>query len=256
MRSKVESEYLTFGKAVHKYAERRSKGFDHAHALMFAMEEYKGEKVPQLIQACSAMPPALVSPLVDETGPFVERKFKIYWYSVTYLGKQYDIYVCGTLDVVGMTSEALRIQDYKTARKYRADEVFADYRTSVQMAFYPWVLWRFGYSILPMLAANMAHECKMFIQICAVFLSWNPVQWRPGPITQAWPHELEAFENQLKHHIETQLIPAHVNPTDNGRINDTCNKCDFRSICYADTITGAEWARAQFEIVPYNPLKW
>ena len=131
MRSKTESEYLTFGKAVHKYAERRSKGFDHGHALMFAMEEYKGEKTPQLIMACTAMPPALVTPLTDESGPFVERKFKIYWYSITYKGVQYDIYVCGTLDVLGQTAEALRITDYKTARKYKAEEVFADYRTSV-----------------------------------------------------------------------------------------------------------------------------
>jgi len=252
------SEYLTFGKAVHRYAELRLKGTAAPQAMAHAIGEYTGGFQDKLALACVHMPPDLDKPYIDSSGrPYLELKFKLYWQSLIHHGTQYDIYVCGTFDKVGMFSDGtVRITDYKTTRIYSPAQVFASYRVSVQMTFYLWVAQRFGYEIFDLPIANATHNCRMMLNICGVFVSHPQPTWKYGPPIQITLPELERFEALLQRELASTILPAWHSPAQNGRINDTCSDCDFRGVCFATSETQEQQEIAAFKQVPYDPSTW
>ena len=251
-------EYLTFGKAVHQYAEDRGSGMSTAVALANAMELYTGKFGAKLAQACASMPPDLDQPYTEPGGrKYLELKFKVYWMSIVYKGVQYDIYVCGTFDKVSIFSDnTVRLTDYKTSRKYSPADVFAAYRVSVQMTFYLWVAQKFGYAIFDMPVANACYNCQMLLQICGVFISHPTPLWKYGPPIQVRLPELQEFEQLLLAEIHNTILPAWAEPRRNGRINDTCDGCEFTALCFASSETQYNAELASFKHEPYDPSLW
>lgn len=251
-------EYLTFGKAIHKFAETRQSGMSTPVAMAEAMAEYTGKFSDKLALACAHMPPDLENPYVEPGGRrYLELKFKIYWKSIVYEGVQFDIYICGTFDKVSMFSDGtVRITDYKTTRKYSPADVFASYRVSVQMTFYLWVAQRFSYAIFDMPVANACHDCRMMLNICGVFVSHPQPTWKYGPPIQISLPELDHFERLLDAEVMSTLLPAHLNARQNGRINDTCDGCEFKGLCFATNETQYNQELAAFKHEPYDPSLW
>ena len=247
-------EALVFGKAVHKYAEHMLKGGEPAAGLNLAMGAYSGLDTARLAKACMAMPSHLVTPYVFEGKPYVEHKFKVYWRSVVYHEVQYDIYVCGTFDAVSMYSDgAIEITDWKTSRKWKRQDVFAGYRVSVQMRFYLWAAWRFAHSIFDMTVANQTHRANVFLRIGAVMLSAQPPTWVMGTPIMMAAADLQAFEDLLSEHLAQVVLPAWHNPQPTGMLNNTCEKCEFVNMCFAENDVAREQARQQLKLVPYDP---
>jgi len=254
LQSTESHEALLFGKAVHRFAEHMLNGGDPGAGLQVACASYTGNDTARLAKACMAMPAHIVTPYRHEAKAYVEHKFKVYWRSVVYEGTQYDIYVCGTMDVVSMYADgAVEITDWKTSRKWKRQEIFADYRVSVQMRFYLWAAWRFAYDIFDITVANQTQRANVFLRIGAVLLSATPPVWVMGTPIMMAATELQAFEGLLSEHIAQVILPAWHNPQPTGMLNDTCNKCDFVNLCFAENDTAHEQARQQFKVVPYDP---
>ena len=258
-----DNEFTMFGNAVHYYAEDRLRGHDHSHAFRRAITYYGDRpELPKLVAALGTMPPAatFVPPYNDpERGLYVEHKFRIYWRTIVADGTAYNIWICGTMDVVSFTADGMvRIVDWKTARKRDPDEIFAEYAISTQFQFYLWVAQRFAFELFPLPLANAAHDYKLFLQPCVILLSWTPVQWRLGPALQTWPAKLAEFEQTLLSHIYDTIIPAHdpARATPDGLVRNACSggyKCRYAGICHASTPEAADWARARFGTRAYDP---
>ena len=251
-------EALTFGKAVHKYAERRSLGDDHIAAYTRALETYQGPNHAQLSNTCSTMPIQSLPVYIDASGHiYAEHKFKIFWKSIIYNGTQYNIWVVGTLDLVTLFSHGvLRINDYKTTRKWKAAEVFASYAASVQMMFYVWAARKFAHHIFDITAGNIAHMGHIFMQITAIFIGKTPVIWQAGSPIQYSMDQLNAFEETLNHHITHNIIPAWAHPQKTGMVNDTCDGCPFTEHCFAATPEAAASALHRMKQQKYDPTTW
>lgn len=257
-----QREVLIFGKAVHKYAEMRANGADIPAALIAANAMYQGPNGGLLSNACAMMPATGLTPYVEPGGrKYVELKFKVYWQTITHAGHQFNIFVCGTFDLVTMFSDgAVQIVDFKTSRKYKMADVFADYMVDVQMAFYPWVAARFGAEIFDITVANQTHQGNVFLRICAVMLAHNPVVWKMGPPIMMGPDKLDEFERLLQWHIRDFILPSWLDPQPTGKLNNTCTRgeragacCDYVPICFAENSLAAEQARAGFAVVKYDP---
>lgn len=252
-------EVLIFGKAVHRYTECRSRGTGPAAAMAHALAEYEGGLYPEkLALACAARPPDDFVPYRDAGGrEYVELKFKVYWRSIFYNGVQYDIYVCGTMDLVSMLADgSVLIRDYKTTRRRNPAEVFADYGTSVQMYFYLWVAQRFGYSIFDMTVANAAYNCRIMLQVCGVFLSATTPFWKHGPFISIDLPRLNHFESVLDHTISHTILPAWDTPVATGRVNDTCSGCEFVNSCFAPSSEQGDQILSQYKRTTYDPSTW
>jgi hypothetical protein len=265
LQNRESAEALTFGKAVHRYAEMRHKGADHGPALIGAFALYTGPNTGLLSTACMNMPARDIIPYVDPAGKVhSEIYFQVYWQSIVAGDRQFDIFVCGTFDVVTMFADgAVQLVDYKTTRKYKTADVFADYAVSVQMQFYLWAAWRFGFDIFDLTIANQTTRGNVFLRICAVLLTATPPAWRMGsPITKSIA-ELQQFEVYLNAYLRDQIIPAWLDPAPTGMLNDTCNRgdrpgaiCDFAGACYAENTTAKNQALEAFTKKPYDPAKF
>ncbi len=253
LRSLEEAEALNFGKAVHRFAEATLNGSATPVALGLAQAEYKGADLARLVSACMTMPAGIATPYKD----YVERKFHVYWRSVVYNETQYDIYVCGTMDVVTMFSDgAIQIIDWKTTRRWLQRDVFATYRVSVQMKFYLWAAVKFGPAIFDIAVANETRRGNVFLRIGAVMLSAKPPTWVMSAPIQFTLNELEEFEARLSEHIAQVILPAWDNPQPTGMLNETCDGCDFVPLCFAPNELSREQARSNFKIVPYDPANF
>ncbi len=251
-------EELTFGKAVHKYAERRGHGDDHLLAITQACQSYTGSNMGLLSKACTNMPPEYLPVYVQSDGTkYIERKFKVFWQSIVYNEVQYDIYVVGTFDRVHMTSQGIvQIKDFKTTRRFKEEEVFAGYACSVQMQYYAWVAHTFAYHIFDMNVANAAHLGHIMVRIQGVFLSRDPVVWKEGSPIQYSLDQLKRFGNELNIYLHNYILPSWDQPLRNGILNDTCGHCPFRAHCYAATPELAETAMLNMKQVQYDPTSW
>lgn len=253
LRTTNEHEALNFGKAVHRFAESILTGSEITVALGHAQTEYRGQDLAKLIQACMAMPAGIATPYKD----YVEHKFHVYWRNVVYNDVQYDIYVCGTMDVVTMFSDgAIQIVDWKTTRRWKQSEVFATYRVSVQMKFYLWAAIKFGPAIFDMSVANETRRGNVFLRIGAVMLSAKPPTWVMSPPIQFTLDELDEFEARLSEHLAQVILPAWDNPQPTGMLNETCDGCDFIPLCFAPNELSREQARAGYKVVPYDPANF
>lgn len=264
--SRTGKEALVFGKAVHRYAETVLKGSPPAIAMQAALAAYSGVDQHLLASACLAMPNELVKPHRDEVGPFVEKQFFFYWRSVVHEPSktQFNIYLCGTIDVlVRYADGAIEVIDWKTTRKYKWDEVFNNYRISVQMRFYLWVLYKFGHNILPLDLANACSAGHLFLRIGAVFVASKPPLWKFGSPLQLSSEQLNAFGEQLETYVHSDLIPAWLDDSPTGMLNDTCHRgelpgqvCEFAGMCHAGNDAEFNQARAGFDVVEYDPRKF
>lgn len=253
LRSLDEAEALNFGKAVHSYAEHMLTGGTSAAALGMAQAEYKGADLARLVQACMAMPANIATPYQN----YVEHKFNVYWHTVVLNDVQYDIYVCGTMDVVTMFSDgAIQIVDWKTTRRWKQAEVFATYRVSVQMKFYLWAAVKFGPAIFDMTIANETRRGNVFLRIGAVMLSAKPPTWVMSPPIQFSLAELDEFEARLSEHLAQVILPAWDNPQPTGMLNETCDGCDFVPLCFAPNDLSYEQALGNFKKVKYDPANF
>jgi hypothetical protein len=255
LQSVEEADVLTFGKAIHRYAEQRSKGMSAINALQEVMRDYPVINGGLLADACTSMPPPNIPHYVDRDNiPYLEHYFKVFWQSRVRNGKQYNIYICGTIDRIELFSDgAVRIVDYKSARSYKWNEVFEAYRVSVQMRFYLWAAYKFGTQIFDLTISNETTRNNMFAQIYGVFLSSKPVAWRMGPPIQLTATDLMDFESDLIYQLDKTILPAWDDPRPTGMLNNACKYCDFRVLCHAGSQTEEEQALARFKKVPYNP---
>lgn len=266
LRSPEIHEALTFGHGVHKYVERRFCGSSAPVALQEAFAKYQGKCDQQLAAVCMSMPTNLLVPFVDETGPFVERKFDVFWKDVVVDKSKtiYEVHITGTIDALTVWSDGtVEIVDWKTTRKYKAEEVYANYRVSVQMRFYLWVLYALGHNILPLDIANKARTGHLFLRIGACFITQTPPRWKFGAPVQLGIEELEAFGTMLDEYLRTDIIPSWEDDKPIGLLNDTCHNgdrsgalCDFAEMCHARNETEFNQARAAFNTVVYDPRKW
>jgi hypothetical protein len=266
LRDKETAEALTFGTAVHKYAERRFKGSSAPTALQEAFAVYKGVNTQQLSAACLSMPANLITPYADDIGPFIERKFEIFWRDVVVDNIKiiFRVMLVGTIDALTVWSDgAVEIVDWKTTRKYKAAEVYANYRVSVQMQFYLWVLYKFGYAILPFELANRTAAGHLFLRIGAAFITQNPPRWHFGAPVQLSPLELDDFGAKLELYLHSHIIPAWLNDSPEGKLNDTCHNgersgalCEFAEACHARSDVEFNQALATFDTTTYDPRRF
>lgn len=256
LRTIESNEYLLFGNALHKFAELRALQRDASHSITEAVKSYGGNDTARLVQASMRMPPMDISPYVEPSGkPYVELKFKFYWRSFIYNGVQYNIWLCGTFDIVTMFSDGgVRIRDYKTTRKYKQSDVFISYSRSIQMKFYLWIAMRFGYHVFDMTVANATTQGNVCIQITGIFLSASPPNWVYGGFMSMTMQEMAEFEELLVSHIERTILPAWDAPRRNGMLNNKCQSCDYAPICHAKTEENAANALSMFKHVPYDPM--
>lgn len=251
------SEFLTFGKATHLYMEQRAHGMNQMDAMQLAFKAYEGNNPGQLTRTLVAAPLPLPCYVSGDGRKYIEYKFKIFWKTIIYHGHQFNIYVVGTYDLVKMYNNGyLCINDYKTARKWKENEVFATYANSVQMQFYAWTARRFAHHLFDMDAANAAERNHLFVQITGAFVSKTPVIWRDGSPIQYSFEQLDEFENTLNYHLTTNLIPGWLEPAKTGLVNDTCDGCPFAAHCYASSPELARSALATMKQVPYDPTTW
>lgn len=252
------NEALNFGKALHKYAEALTNGALPATAIQQALAIYTGAKGGQLVHACMSMPANLATPYVEAGGrKYVELKFRFFWKSIVYNGVQYNLWIMGTFDKCQLTSAGQAIiTDYKSTRKWKAAEVFAAYRVSVQMRYYAWVAKTFAHHIFDMPFANACHANRLQVQICGIFLSSDPPRWVMGPAIRFSDEALADFEAQLDYHIATNILPAWQAPVQQGLLNDTCDYCPFVDVCHAENETARAQALATFNHVKYDPMTW
>lgn len=250
------NEYLLFGNALHKFAELKALKKDASYAISEAVRSYGGNDTARLVQACMRMPPMDIEPYTEASGkPYVELKFKFYWRSFIYNGVLYNIWLCGTFDIVTMFSDGgVRIRDYKTTRKYKQSDVFISYSRSIQMRFYLWVAIKFGYNVFDMTVANATTQGNVCIQITAIFLSASPPNWVSGGILTMKPHEVDEFEALLVSHIERTILPAWDAPRQVGKLNNKCQTCDYAPICHATSEENAANALSMFKHIPYDPM--
>lgn len=259
-------EALTFGHGVHKYVERRFCGSTAPVALQEAFAVYKGKNDQQLSAVCLSMPTNLMTPYVDAAGPFVERKFDVFWRDIVVEAAKtiFEVHITGTIDALTVWSDGtVEIVDWKTTRKFKAEEVYANYRVSVQMRFYLWVLYALGDSILPLDLANRARAGHLFLRIGACFITQTPPRWKFGAPIQLSIEELNTFGAMLEEYLHTDIIPAWLDDKPVGLLNDTCHNgdrsgalCEFAEMCHARNEAEFNQARAAFDIVTYDPRKW
>lgn len=265
LQNRDQKEVLAFGKAVHRYAEMRANGADTSAALIAANAMYGGTQAALMSSACAMMPTTGLTPYTEPGGRrYVELKFKVYWQTITHAGHQFNIFVCGTFDLVTMFADgAVQIVDYKTARKYKMADVFSDYAVDPQMTFYPWVAYRFGPEIFDVTVSNETRKGNVFLRICAIMLAHTPVVWKMGPPLQLNSQQLHDFEEQLQAHIRRVILPAWLTPTMDGKFNNTCTRgeragalCDYAPLCFSQNETEAEQIKATFNVTPYDPAKF
>jgi hypothetical protein len=266
LRSKETHEALTFGTAMHKYAERRFCGASAPTALQEAFAAYKGAKDQMLAATCMAMPSHLITPFVDDIGPFVERKFDVFWQDVVVDSVKtiFRVHLVGTIDALAVWSDgAVEIVDWKSTRKYKAAEVYANYRVSVQMRFYLWALYKFGHNILPLDLANKTRGGHLFLRIGAAFITQTPPKWQFGAPVQLSTQELDTFGDLLHEHLHDTIIPAWLDDKPTGMLNESCHTgersgalCEFADMCHAQNEAAFDQARAEFISIDYDPRKF
>lgn len=256
LRTLEQIEAINMGNALHKYAELRALGSDNSGALVRALDVYNGDHKQLLVQACAQMPTDIPCAYVDANGQaYVEHKFKIYWQTIVFEGTAFNIWVCGTYDIVTLTGEGIvRIRDYKSTRRWKAAEVFELYRTSVQCRFYLWAAQKFGHYMFDLPVANATDRNFLYLQHTGIFLSGTHPRWVHGSIIQLTMAELVEFEQLLMNQLMSVILPAWLRPVTRGMVNGTCDGCNFTRYCFESTQNGKDIALHGYQQIPYDPM--
>jgi len=265
LREKTPAEPLTKGKAIHLYAELITR---HPNDMLSALSAAKKEwqkcdpDIKQLIAACGAMPNTLPKPY-KWTGPDgspregIELFFRVPWLGFTLAGVSYQIDVMGTIDLLSFDGTVVRIVDYKTSRKYKAEDIFRQYENDTQVAaFYPWVFKKFGHLFLPPEIVAAVKANRLTSQVCAVQISGLSPRWILAPPASMSDEAAADFEAELRSHIHTDIIPAWTVPdraARNGWVSGQCGNCRYNTLCHASPEMTEVIINNVYEPGVYNP---
>jgi len=246
-----ERDTLDLGTAIHRVAELKTKGMPIGQIISdITYSGPNGTTLVQAITTCPAIDPAYAT----------ELELTYDWREVVIDNVCYVIRLCLTIDHIMMRSDGYVVMtDYKTTSKSKPDDVFTQYRVSVQMRFYMWVLRRFAYQLgLP---AEIAEACTlnhMFLRIHAIF-KWGTPRWIMGSPITFLESDYDEFDELMEEQLKDVILPmwSGAFPSPNGKINETCQAnygCDFRRLCHAKNETMlAQEQLMHFTTRPYAP---
>lgn len=256
---------LLVGKIIHRFAEKvaidRSPVNWQVQSLE-AIQEARRLDLPlkdqeQIKKAIAAVPLAeMPRPLLlgDQNG--VEFKFKVKhpdYPNVNYMG---------TVDLLSRKGEVLQVIDIKTTRKYAFKDALAGYEGDTQFTFYPWVLNKFAYELLPLEIANLAWYRHMTMQALIVQIALPTPSWRLGPAQSFTEDAFIEFDKLLQSQIlklytfvETAAEHNKLPPAW-GKVNNSCPSCPFKRLCFAKDAVSVELFLSETKVVTYSPLTW
>lgn len=254
-----EDPILTIGKAVHKYAEGFERGIGNVEALTAASLAYPSVDGKDLINYCAGrtrvnLPPPL---RLANGEKALEHHFQIAWRRYVVDGQPYVLVLCGTIDMIAVDEKGVVwVIDYKTSRRWKLDEIAADYTYDMQFRFYLWNLHRHGADIIPLDAFNSVRSGKFAAQVVGIQVgSSKTLYWHKCPPIMMNDDELAEFDDlmdelageQLALHTLVGTAPAR------GKAVGACKYCDFTRLCYAKSEFEMNSALAAFTQRPYNP---
>lgn len=168
----------------------------------------------------------------------------------------------GTMDLIShdTSRNVLVIEDHKTSRKYRFDEIIASYEGDAQFTFYSFIVQKFAYEIFKkdIDTANLAWYRKFFIRANVIMLSTTPIAIRKGPEWSFSEQMMTRFEEELKHFVEEArgFIHSEELPPPTGMTCNACPSCPFKALCFASNSSAYENALQDYVVEKYEPLKW
>jgi hypothetical protein len=164
------------------------------------------------------------------------------------------VVICGTIDHLALDNQTLRIIDYKSTRKWKVEDIEKKYAYEVQLRFYPWVMKKFGASLLPLDVFNLAYAGRMTAQVCAVQVSGNNPRWvllSPQSMTD---YQYERFDAEMELVLQ-QIVELRLrDPRRNGMLSNLCEWCDYAPLCHAQRESAEDVVREeQFAVKEYKP---
>lgn len=256
----AEDPILTLGKAIHKYAEEFTRsGGKHAEALAKACDAYPTIEARDMINYCAGrsrinLPPPIT---LADNSLAVEFFFRVPWRRYVVGARSYVIILCGTLDMLAQDSSGvLWVVDYKSSRKWKVEDINADYEREMQFRFYMWNIVRHGASFLPLSAFNAATAGRIATQVVGVQVgSSKSLYWHKCPPIMMNDGELAEFDELMDGVAEKILALTMLTDvaTPNGKTNNACRYCDFGALCYSRTSVEVAAAERLFVQKTYNP---
>jgi hypothetical protein len=256
---------LVVGKLIHKFAENvaidRSPVNWQAQCLI-TFKEARDKGLPlkdqeQIKKALSACPVTeMPRPLLLGSQQGVEFKFKVKhpdYSNVNYMG---------TIDLLTRKGDVLQVIDIKTTRKYAFKDALAGYDGDTQFTFYPWIMNKFAYDLLPHDIANLAWYRHMTMQALIVQIALPTPTWRLGPAQSFTEEGFKEFEWLLQSQIRklvtyTEAAVEHGTlPPASGKVNNSCPSCPFKRLCFAKDAVSVELFLSETKVVKYEPLSW
>lgn len=256
---------LVVGKLIHKFAENvavdRSPVNWQAQCLI-TFKEARDKGLPlkdqeQIKKALSACPVnEMPRPLLLGSQQGVEFKFKVKhpdYSNVNYMG---------TIDLLTRKGDVLQVIDIKTTRKYAFKDALAGYDGDTQFTFYPWIMNKFAYDLLPHDIANLAWYRHMTMQALIVQIALPTPTWRLGPAQSFTEEGFKEFDKLLQQQIlklviYTEAAVEHGTlPPALGKVNNSCPSCPFKRLCFAKDAVSVELFLSETKVVKYEPLTW
>jgi hypothetical protein len=255
-----EDEILTVGRAMHKYAEEYTRrAGKHVEALAVTSEAFPGLDTKNLMNWAAGrsrinIPPALT---LDNTKLAVEFFFSVAWRRYFVDGNPIVLVLCGTIDHLAMDErDTLWIIDYKSSRRWKLDEISADYARDMQFRFYMWNCVRHGASFLPLRAFNAATAGHIAAQVVGIQVgSSKTLYWHKCPPIMMNDDDLAEFDGLMD---ATALEILSISTTPDiapavGKIVGACKYCDFGPLCYARSELESDNAARLFVQKNYDP---
>jgi hypothetical protein len=237
LRTKSVPEPYSLGTAVHLFVGKQRENM--LSALKAATDHAKANGVDDklVIGICSAYPENLLPPPAKIGDKLSEEfYFEVPWLETIVEGKRYTIVVCGTIDLLCWIKDFLRVYDFKTTRKWKTSEALAGYENDVQFIFYPWVLWKFAYSIFKdKTMADAARSLRITSAPVIGHLTTKPPKWVVGDNKSFTEEVFADFEMELRELVEKMLGSYLLGtpPNRDGWIKNLCPRCDYNILCHA-----------------------
>jgi len=254
---KGDTSILDIGSALHKYAETYTRNAgEHLEALMAARKDYPNVPVKTLVAATARRTSVVLPPAIEVDGEMlVEAKFSQPWLRTVVNGKVIQIVLCGTMDHVGYGEGGVRIIDYKSTHYVAMKSALDKYAHESQFKFYMWVLWKFGASMLPLNLYNDVREGKFSSQVCIIQVNGTDPRWYLDKKRYMTDYQFRTYECALK-----AMLPRMVesftadSPNANGMLCNACQYCEYKKVCFAESIAERT---AEFDLLTnswYDPL--
>jgi PD-(D/E)XK nuclease superfamily len=256
---------LVVGKLIHKFAEnvaidRSPMNWQQQCLNIFREAREKDlplkdqEQIKKALSACPVQDLPRPLPLDEKNG--VELKFTVKhpdYPNVNYMG---------TIDLLTRKGDVLQVIDIKTTRKYAFKDALAGYEGDTQFTFYPWILNKFAYDLLPHEIANLAWYRHMTMHALIVQIALPTPSWRLGPAQSFTDEAFKEFGALLHDQIEilyrtTDTATArNIIPPASGKTNNSCPSCPFKRLCFAKDAVSVELFLSETKVVKYEPLSW